>query len=299
MADPSVSSRCRTHREFLHSVFATVLLATSATMRIATPYAPAGGRVVRVLSGRPLKVQKWSPQQGGALASQQPVRALSDAVAVSLLLPRGLPEEQQCRVRVHGRRSRRGGRCAIEAYVGDDGSALGVLGGKPPARPGGCFWSDRKRRAAGAGPPRAGEQLVVVDTYAPETEANAVFDGPVLVVPAQAAGAGGGASAVGGGGGGGGGDAGLPPWPLVCCVVLSQAGRHSDAESYDLHMSEVSIEFEPRSSAEGRAALGAACAEAQAALDALVEADCTAGVPLSPGPAHTKHGGRRRMGKGR
>ena len=66
-------------------------------MRIATPYAPAGGRVVRVLSGRPLKVQKWSPQQGGAVASQQPVRALSDAVAVLLLLPRGLSEELQCK----------------------------------------------------------------------------------------------------------------------------------------------------------------------------------------------------------
>jgi hypothetical protein len=277
-------------------------------MRIATPYAPAGGRVVRVLSGRPLKVQKWSPQQGGAVASQQPVRALSDAVAVLLLLPRGLSEELQCRVRVRGRRSRRGGRCAIEAYVGD-GSALGVLGGKAPIRAGACFWSDRKRRAAGAGPPRAGEQLAVVDTYAPETEANALFEGPVLVVPAQAA-AGGGASAGGGGGGGGacggggggggsGGDAGLPPWPLVCCVVLSQAGRHSDAESYDLHLSEVSIEFEPRSSAEGRAALGAACTEAQAALDALVAADCAAGVLLPPGPAHTKHGGRRRKIKGR
>ena len=278
-----------------------------ARMRVSTPF---DGTSVRVLLGRPLKVQRWSAQRGGAVASQQPARALGDAVAIALALPvvtLGAAEALRCCVRVVGRRSCRGGRCAIEVQL----SCGGALREEAP-RPG--FWSDRKRRAAGSyggdggGDSGTGEILAVVDTYAAATEANAVFDGPVAVLrPSQftaLAGAGGSARAAAGStpiaaaaaapataiysaraaagstpiaaaaaapatailppplppalstdaaADTGGGDAGpiavaspanAPAWPLICTVILSQAGRHRDAESYDLHFSEVAVEVE-------------------------------------------------------
>ena len=86
----------------------------------------------------------------------------------------------------------------------------------------------------------------------------------------------------------------------ACTVTLCQAGRCSDADSYELHFSEVALRCDaPAAAAPGaaRALLLAACQEAQRLQAALVESDRLAveRAPVAAAtPQHKRVRGRSR-----
>ena len=83
----------------------------------------------------------------------------------------------------------------------------------------------------------------------------------------------------------------------ACTVTLCQAGRCSEADSYELHFSEVALrcELSPTASDAARALLLASCQEAQRLQAALVEADRRAAEQApAPKPQHKHMRGRSR-----